>query len=145
MFNKALVLFFLSTLAISAFGQKPRMMVVPDDQWCIKHGYFKEWDNMGEIEKYPDYKAVFQDNADMLDMITEIGNIFTQEGINLEQLQKIMERDNSKAAQKSALSGKSGGKASSSPYDQLMEKSQADILLKLRFDEEKVGPKSDSI
>ena len=65
--KKILLVCSIALTAISTtFGQakKPTIMVVPSDNWCIKNGYFMEFDNQGTKIKIPDYKKALQEDSD---------------------------------------------------------------------------------
>ena len=63
-FSIALVIVLAS--AAMAQAKKPTLMVVPSDNWCIKNGFFTEFDNMGTKMKIPDYRRAIQENSDLL-------------------------------------------------------------------------------
>lgn len=65
---------------ISAQAKKPTIMVVPSDVWCNENGYMRTYKNQGEIVKVPDYKRAFQENADLLLVISKINGLMADRG-----------------------------------------------------------------
>lgn len=90
--NKILALtslFCVLFCAQTTFAQakKPTIMVVPSDVWCNQNGYMKSFSNQGETVKVPDYKKAFQENADLLLVISKINGLMAERGFPLKNLE----------------------------------------------------------
>ena len=136
-----LFVFLAGSLALFAQAKKPTIMVVPSDNWCIKHGYSQTFDNQGKIEKVPDYKAALQDNSDVLLAISKIGEIMTERGFDLKDLESCLKSMSSQSAEDAMLSSKSGSEIAVSPIDKLKKTAKADIIMQLTWTVNQNGPK----
>ncbi|MCF8272706.1 MAG: DUF6175 family protein [Flavobacteriaceae bacterium] len=126
-----------------AQAKKPTIMVVPSDNWCITNGFVLEFDNQGTTETIPDYKRAFQENSDLLLVVSKINGLMADRGFPL----KNMESEIKSIAQVTALdamrsSKSSGDTAANSPVDQLLNQSKADIIIQMTWSVNKVGPDS---
>lgn len=143
---KKTLLIFCSLLifAITAsFGQakKPTIMVVPSDAWCIKNGYFLEFDNQGTKEKIPDYKRAFQENTDVLLVISKINGLMADRGFPLKNMESAIKTLASEAAENNMLTSKGGASVAENPVDKLKKVAKADIIMQLTWSVNATGPK----
>ncbi len=115
--------------------QQPMVMIIPDDNWCVRNGYVLDSTSI------PDYnKALGDENMSM--MITAMGGIMADRGYNLTDLAAVLEDlKNEKALDETHLS-KGDGQVAESELDQVLRKSQADIIVKLGCQEERMGPRA---
>ncbi len=130
-------------LSYSSFSQakKPKIMVVPSDVWCSKNGYTMEFNNQGSVERFPDYKRAFQDNSDLLLVISKINELMADRGFPLENLESKLKSLQSESAEDAMLSSKSGSDASESPIDKLKKTAKADIWMQVTWTINQTGPK----
>ena len=86
-----LIFSFFSVFATS-YGQakKPTLMILPSDVWCNTNGYMMEFDNQGTVEKIPDYKKAFQENADLINVISKINGLMADRGFPLKNAETIL-------------------------------------------------------
>lgn len=138
-FTLALVL----TMVQWSFGQakKPTIMVVPSDNWCINNGYVLEFDNQGTTETIPDYKRAFQENSDLLLVVSKLNGLMADRGFPLKNMEseiKSISQVNALDAMRSSKS--SGDGVAISPVDQLLNQAKADIIIQLTWTVNKVGP-----
>jgi len=134
-------LFILSEM--TAFGQakKPTIMVVPSDVWCNKNGYMMSFDNQGTIQKYPDYKMAFQENSDLLLVISKINELMAERDFPLKNLESVMKSLANESAEDAMLTSKSGADAVETPIDKLRKTAKADIWIQLTWTINTTGPK----
>jgi hypothetical protein len=137
-----LLLAFSFTVALS-FGQakKPTIMVVPSDQWCISRGYFIEFDNQGTKEKIPNYKKAFQENSDLLLVISKINGLMAERGFPLKNMESAIKTLESESAENAMLTSKGGAGVAESPVDKLKKVAKADIWMQLTWSVNTTGPK----
>ncbi|WP_347374259.1 DUF6175 family protein [Aequorivita sp. Q41] len=140
--------FILCLLAIFsitiAFGQakKPTLMVVPSDAWCIQNGYSLSFDNQGSIVKIPDYKRAFQENPEVLQVISQINGMMADRGFPLKNMESAIKTMESNSAEDNLRQSKdSGSDISESPIDELKKAAKADIIIQLTWTVNKTGPK----
>ena len=116
-------------------------MVVPSDVWCNTNGYMTEYDNQGTKVKVPDYKKAFQENSDLLMVISKINGLMADRGFPLKNLESALKSSESESAENALLSSKSGANVSETPFDKLKKTAKADIIIQLTYTLNTVGPK----
>lgn len=142
-YRKLLMVFVLlaGTMTLFAQAKKPTIMVVPSDNWCKTHGYMQSFDNQGKVELVPDYKAALQDNSDVLLAISKIGEMMTERGFDLKNLESCLKSMSSQSAEDALLSSKSGAEVAESPIDKLKKTAKADVIMQLTWTVNQHGPK----
>lgn len=117
-------------------------MVVPSDVWCNQNGYMLSYNNQGTIVKVPDYKRAFQENAQVLQVISQINGMMAERGFPLKNMESAIKTLESNAAEDNMRSSKdSGSGVSESPIDALKKVAKADIIMQLTWTINKTGPK----
>lgn len=107
--------------------QKPKVMVVPEEAFCINAGMYKI-DSTGE--KTADYKtAMLNDN--ILDIINTFENLMAGYGFQLINLQQALDELKEEAALNNALTAKDDGMIVEDDLDKLSSTVNADILVKI--------------
>ncbi len=139
--NKIYVILLMLPWLMFSQAKKPTLMVVPSDNWCITNGYTLEFDNQGIKEVIPDYKRAFQENSDLLLVVSKINGMMADRGFPL----KNMESEIKSISQVSALdamrsSKSSGSEVAESPVDQLLNQAKADIIIQMTWSVNKTGP-----
>ena len=131
-------------VAISAMAQakKPTLMVVPSDLWCNQNGYMMDFDNQGIPVKIPNYKMAFQENADLLNVISKINGLMADRGFPLKNLETVLKSLAQESAEDALLMSKSGAEVNESPIDKLKKTAKADIIIQLTWQVNTVGPKN---
>lgn len=139
------ILIGILMLAITtSFGQakKPTLMVVPSDVWCNQNGYMLNFDNQGSIVKVPDYKRAFQENAELLQVISQINGMMAEREFPLKNMESALKTLESNDAENNMRSSKeTGSGVSESPIDALKKVAKADIIIQLTWTVNKTGPK----
>jgi len=138
-----LTLFAALLCTTMTFGQakKPTIMVVPSDAWCNKNGYMMEFDNQGTKVKIPSYKQAFQENTDLLLVISTINGLMAERGFPLKNMESAIKTLESNSAEDAMMSSKdSGSEAGESPIDKLKAIAKADIIMQLTWTINKTGP-----
>lgn len=122
-------------------AKKPTLMVVPSDVWCFKNGYMMEFDNQGTIVKIPDYKKAFQENSDLMVVISKINGLMADRGFPLKNMESAVKSLESESAENAMLTSKKGSGIIESPIDKLKKIAKADIIIQLTWTLNTVGPK----
>ncbi|MDO7173627.1 DUF6175 family protein [Mariniflexile sp. AS56] len=139
--NITYCLFFISVLAF-AQAKKPTLMVVPSDAWCIKNGYVMNFDDQGTMVQIPDYQKAFQQNTDILLVISQINGMMADRGFPLKNMESTIKTLKSNSAEDNLRSSKdSGSDISESPIDALKKVAKADIIMQLTWSVNSTGPK----
>ena len=143
--KKILSTFFALFIGIGfalAQAKKPTLMVVPSDVWMNKNGFMMEFDNQGTLVKIPDYKKAFQENSDLLLVISKINGMMAERGFPLKNMESAIKTLEKNSAEDAMMTSKdSGMEASESPVDQLKKVAKADIIMQLTWTVNTRGPK----
>ena len=134
---------FIAGSITSGFAQakKPTIMILPSDAWCIKNNYFTEYNNQGTIIKSSDYKKAFQENTDLLLVISKINGMMAERGFPLKNAESVLKSLASASAEDAMLTSKTGGAVNESPIDKLKKTAKADIIMQLTYTVNSTGPK----
>jgi len=136
----ASVMLFCSSSAFSQ-AKKPTIMVLPSDVWCNLNGYMMQFDNQGTVTKVADYKRAFQENADLLLVISKINGLMADRGFPLKNAESVLKSLASESAEDALLTSKSGAAVAESPIDKLKKSAKADIIMQLTWTVNSTGPK----
>lgn len=134
-----------ATIALSVFSQakKPTIMVIPDDPWCNERGYVQEFNTQGKITMVTDYEKAVRTDMDLVNAITKIGELMTERGLDLKDLQSNIQNINqSNAEDEMTVSLSSGSTLAETPYEKLLNRAKADIVIKLQWKINKSGPRT---
>lgn len=118
--------------AFESGGKKPTLMVVPSDAWCFERGYYTEYDNMGTMERIPDYKKALSSDMEMALVITKMGELMADAGFPLKDLAATMKSLESDAVEMQHMAVADGGIAESS-LDKLRATAKADIWMSVGY------------
>lgn len=135
------ILLFLPGLLAFSQAKKPTLMVVPSDVWCNKNGYMMSFDNQGYSQKFPDYKMAFQENTDLLMVISKINELMAERDFPLKNLESSLKSLANESAEDAMMTSKSGADAVETPIDKLRKTAKADIWIQLTWVINSTGPK----
>lgn len=142
--HKLFTLIAFTFFCLLSFGQakKPTLMVVPSDVWCNQNGYMLNFDNQGSTIRIPDYKRAFQENAEVLQVISQINGMMAERGFPLKNMESAIKTMESNAVEDNLRSSKdSGSSVAESPIDAIKKVAKADIIIQLTWTVNKTGPK----
>lgn len=143
--KRFLLLIFFTTISINilmAQAKKPTVMVVPGDNWCKINGFMMEFDNQGTKQLIPNYKKAFQDNTELLLVISKINGMMAERGFPLKNMETVIKRIEADAIEDAARTSKESGMGISESYvDKLKKVAKADIIMQLNWKVNKTGPK----
>lgn len=129
-------------LLMEGQAKKPTIMVVPADVWCSENGYMTTYDNQGDMVSVPDYEKAVQNDMDLVNAITKIGELMAERGLPLKDLASTVRSiRQSSAEDEMTVSRSSGSSLAESPLDKLLNRAKADILVELAWKINTVGPK----
>ena len=136
------MIFLLSVLSVTVSAQdsvrmqKPRVMVVPEEAFCINAGMYKQ---STKGEKVADYIRALR-NDDVLDAINSIENQMAAYGFQLTNLQQSLDILKEEATLDNALVAKDDGAIVEDDLDKLTRVASADILVKVSPKISNFGP-----
>lgn len=136
-----IVLLLLSIHIVFGQAKKPTIMVVPSDVWCNTNGYMTEYDNQGIKVKIPNYKKAFQENSELLTVISKINGLMADRGFPLKNMESAIKTLESESAENSMTTSKTGASVSESPIDKLKKVAKADIIMQVTWTVNTTGPK----
>lgn len=129
-------------LLMEGQAKKPTIMVVPADVWCSENGYMTTYDNQGDEVSVPDYEKAVQNDMDLVNATTKIGELMAERGLPLKDLASTVRSiRQSSAEDEMTVSRSSGSSLAESPLDKLLNRAKADILVELAWKINTVGPK----
>lgn len=118
-------------------------MVIPADVWCTANGYMMEFENQGVTSRIPDYHRAVQEDMDLVNTITKVGELMAERGLPLKDLaSSIRSINQANAENEMTVSRTSGSSISETPLDKLLSRAKADILVELSWKINTVGPKN---
>ncbi len=106
--------------------QKPKVMVVPEDAFCINAGMAKSINGSTTV----DYESAMH-NDDILDVINTFENIMASYGFPLTSLQQSLDALKEEAAFDNVLSSKDDGYIVEDDLEQMSRVAGADIIVKI--------------
>lgn len=133
----------LMALMTSAQGtaKKPTLMVMPSDDWCIRNGFYTEEDNMGKIEKVPEYKQALQESMGLKLAIAKINDLMAERGFPLKSLEQTIKNIEQTRMENKLTSSSLGNELAESLLDEVSRTAKCDILLELTWEVKDYGPK----
>lgn len=135
-------LFSLAAINLAnAQAKKPTIMVVPSDVWCNTNGYMTEYDNQGTKVKIPNYKKAFQENAELLTVVSKINGLMADRGFPLKNMESAIKTLENESAENNMTTSKTGSSISESPLDKLKKVAKADIIMQITWTVNTTGPK----
>lgn len=143
--KKTVLFLSFAIFAMSVFAQakKPTIMVIPDDPWCTERGYIQEFNTQGKMTMVTDYERAVRTDTELVTAITKIGELMTERGFDLKDLQSVIQNINqSNAEDEMTTSISSGATLAETPYEKLLNRAKADIVIKLLWKVNKSGPRT---
>lgn len=132
----------LLPMLMAGQAKKPTIMVIPADVWCSENGYMTTYDNQGEATQVPDYEKAVQNDMDLVNAITKIGELMAERGLPLKDLaSSVRSIRQNEAEDEMTVSRSSGSSLAESPLEKLLNRAKADILVELAWKINTVGPK----
>lgn len=122
------------SLSIEIFAvdaKKPKIMVFPSDDWCIRKGYIVE----GSI---PDYEKALQD-PDMDGAVAVMGDVMAEQGYEMFSLKQELKQIHTEDTYSMAVQSKADGSIVESERDLLTRNVGADFIVELSLDNKPFG------
>ena len=136
------LLLLCGSLNLNAQAKKPTIMVIPADVWCANNGYMQSYETQGVRTDVPDYKAALQNDMDLVNVITKIGELMAERGFPLKDLSStIRSMEQSSAENEMLTSSTSGAMLAETPYEKVVNRAKADILVEVTWKINETGPR----
>ena len=130
-------LFAFSMLLMVSFqseavdAKKPKIMVFPSDDWCIRKGYVVD----GTV---PNYEKALQD-PDMDGAVAVMGDIMAEQGYEMFSLKQELKQIHTEDAYGMAVQSKGDGSVIESERDLITRNVGADFIVELSLDNKPFG------
>ena len=100
----------LCALNLIVSAQKmPTITIMPSDNWCFTHYYVKTYKDQGQTVTVSNFPAAFQQDPELSSMISKLGQIMTDYGLNVkdaeQEMNAILVRQGEDAATMSKTTG----------------------------------------
>ena len=141
--KKSIFTILLACVAMIASAQikKPELMVIPSDAWCITNGYYTEVENLGKIEKVPNYKQALQENMGLKLAIAKLNDLMAERQFPLQSLEQTIKNLEQRRMEDNLTTSKAGNELAESPLDEVARVAKCDIILELSWEVKDMGPK----
>jgi hypothetical protein len=127
-----LLVLLISTNTLYSQAQKPKVMILPSDNWCEQRYFMTEFDNQGTKQKVPNYKQAFQEDVEIGQVISKIGSLMIDRGFPLKDAEQELKAIEARSAEdNTTTSTTSGSSLAESPLDKLKNKAKADIIIQI--------------
>lgn len=136
------ILLFIYAFSIYANPKSPKIMVIPADNWCQEQGFWKAYENQGEIKGTPNYEQAFQESRELMLIVSKINTIMSDRGLPLADMSQSIKNNTRRTAKNTLATSKTYGSALSiSPLDELNRQAKADIYIEVDYGINTIGPK----
>ncbi len=133
--NKILFSILGVLMCLSAFGasqvKKPTLMILPSDHWCQTRFFMTTWDNQGVKVKTADYQKAFQQDRELNQVISKIGQLLTKEGYSLKDAEQETKAVFNRTAEDNVTMSSTGSTIAESPLDMIKKRAKMDILIQI--------------
>ncbi len=124
--------------------KQPTLMVVPSDNWCVQNGFTNTFDNAGQQIKQCDYNKAFQENTELLLVVSKINTLFAARNFPLKDLKQSVSSISSIAFEDAAMNAdrQNAGKSTmaESNLDRAKNIAKCDIIIELTWKVYTSGP-----
>lgn len=134
----AFALSFLMMLSANA-GDPPTVMFLPDKTWCNANNCVTRSERNGKTRVTENYDEAFL-NSDLKNVVTALNDLLTQYGLKPKAYTEASEIDDDEEAEEELFEGaESGSELDATPYEMALNKLKPDIIVKIGWDDNKVG------
>lgn len=132
----SILLFLL--VSLMAFPQKISVLVIPDEHWCEDNGYVITQDIQGSLKNYPDYDKAFGD-VSMKGAIDKVVKGFEGTYLKAIAYDQLLASYSEDESMRNMATSKKGKAVSHTSYDELVNREQPDIIVKVWYNITKQG------
>lgn len=125
--------------AAYAQAQQPTVMVIPSDALLKNLNCLNETNTNGTVDYVPDYKKAFVEDPDLIQVISKIGELFSERGFNLSDLSQTLKEIGQESMEDRARTSRDGALLLSDPLDEVLNVARPDIILELTYDIKQAG------
>ena len=127
-----LLLLLMACINLQGQNKKPTIMILPSDNWCMQRYFMTKFDNQGTDVKVPNYQQAFQEDTELGQVISKIGETLTDLGYSLKDAEQEIKSINIKQAEDNVIMSKTtGANLVESPLDILKRHIKSDIVIQI--------------
>lgn len=127
---------------LSLFSQirptQPRIMLIPSNALMNNLGFMNTVNNQGTTIYQADYLRAFTENSDLKQVISKIGELFSERGMSLVDMESWLNSIQQERTE-DLLIASQGGEIAISPMDELLYRAKPDIYIELTYDIKEAG------
>ena len=125
----------LCTFNLIVSAQKmPTITIMPSDNWCFTHYYVKTYKDQGQTVTVSNFPAAFQQDPELSSMISKLGQIMTDYGLNVkdaeQEMNAILVRQGEDAA---TMSKTTGAMLMENDLDVIKKRTKCDVLMQINW------------
>lgn len=125
----------LCTLNLIVSAQKmPTITIMPSDNWCFTHYYVKTYKDQGQTVTVSNFPAAFQQDPELSSMISKLGQIMTDYGLNVkdaeQEMNAILVRQGEDAA---TMSKTTGAMLMENDLDVIKKRTKCDVMMQINW------------
>lgn len=118
---------------------QPSIMVIPSDALLDKLGCITTRTNNGVTDYVPEYNKAFVKDPDLIQVISKIGELFSDRGFALLDMSQTLKSIQQEEAEDMVRTSRSGASVSIEPLDKVLNVARPDIILELTYDIKQAG------
>lgn len=128
----ALIITLLSFQYALANAIKPTITILPSDNWCTQRYFTQTFNNQGSNVRVPDYQRAFQEDTELPQVISKVGEILTGNGYSIKDAEQEIKNLAVRQAEDNVMSSKSSGAMiAETPLDILKRRLKSDVIIQL--------------
>jgi len=133
-----IVFFMFSAFSLGQTVPKtPSLIILPSDNWCVRHHYTKTLDDQGSAAVLADYAQAFRENAELGLVISSIGGLMAGKGFVIKDAEQAIKSLQVRTAENNATMSRGGDILAENDLDIIKNQVRADILIQINWDVQK--------
>ena len=129
-----IILCLSNILSINAQAKKPKLLIVPSDNWCFQNDYTDDFNNQGIVQRIPNYRKALIEDSDLPLIISKLEELLQERNFAPENLERALKSvENSIIEEQLRESKEAGSGISENPIDMLKKTAKADIIIQLGY------------
>ncbi|WP_347566566.1 DUF6175 family protein [Parabacteroides gordonii] len=127
-----LLLALMFCFELSAWSKKPTIMILPSNNWCNQRYFITKYFNQGTIVTIPNYSQAFQEDVELPQVISKIGELLTVMGYSLKDAEQEIKTLQVKIAEDNVTTSKThNASLIETPLDILKRRIKSDIIIQI--------------
>ena len=111
----------------------PSIVILPSDNWCLRHHYTVTLDDQGKETVLADYAKAFLEDTELGLVMSEIGGALAQKGFVIKDAEQAVKNLQIRTAENNATLSRNGDILAESDLDIIKSQVRADILIQINW------------